>query len=747
MSRSWPPLRTRRGRAWLAAAGVFAATLMLGTAVTVSYSLATGFDRAAKRGDLPDIVVRFSPERESRIDARLRDLPNLAARSYRFEAQDIPVAANFHERRRTAVEVAGPGRRGYAVVSGRDVGRRPGEVVMERGLARAWGLHPGSAVSVGRLGTMRLVGIAVAPDDVSYPLISRPRLWISRAGLAFPPGDVPVNSALIWVRDPGQLDATLVQARELSFGLHNVRLATREGIRILVDRAAGIVIALLIGFSLIAAAATGAMLGASARADVQRRLAGIGVQRAVGFSRGGVAAAYALESAALALPAAALGLALGALVAAAPTGHLLDVLSELPPGAALVAPLLGALVVVLALVAGVTAWPAWRAASQPPAQVMRGAELRKAPRKLPGSGGPIGLGVRLMAARRGRAGATVGVLGVAGGVVLLMLALASFLSRLADDPGSVGRRYDLTADLPASQTRTVARIPGVAAAAPRYVDDGAASFDLGEPVKAIAYPGDHTRFEAAPLASGRRVGADDEAEVGLGLADALGLHEGGTLALQLASGSEARFRVVGVVRSIDNDGRVAYVRPRRLLAGEPQLEPTIAVKLRDPGDRAAVNARLEEMGAFPQGAAGATTRNAPFLTVLAGVLRVVALVNGLICLYVLVQALSLTATERRPVLSVLRAGGASRGVLLGVLAGAALAVTLLAAPLAILLERLVLAPLVARLAAGYASLPLGAGLGQVVLVVAGLCLLAGGAAALALGQLERGSIVAGLRGE
>jgi hypothetical protein len=32
-------------------------------------------------------------------------------------------------------------------------------------------------------------------------------------------------------------------------------------------------------------------------------------------------------------------------------------------------------------------------------------------------------------------------------------------------------------------------------------------------------------------------------------------------------------------------------------------------------------------------------------------------------------------------------------------------------------------------------------------VVAGLCLLAGGAAVLALRQLERGSIVAGLRGE
>ena len=194
-ARGWPPVRARRGRVWLAAAGVFAATLMLGTAITVSYSLATGFDRAAERGDLPDIVVRFSAERQGRVDSRLRALPNLAARSYRFEAKDIRIQGNFHERRRTAVEVDGPGRRGYAIVDGRDVGSRPDEVVMERGLARAWGLSPGDPVAVGQLGTLRLVGIAVAPDDVSYPLISRPRVWVSRFGLSAPTGaEAPYRS-------------------------------------------------------------------------------------------------------------------------------------------------------------------------------------------------------------------------------------------------------------------------------------------------------------------------------------------------------------------------------------------------------------------------------------------------------------------------------------------------------------------------------------------------------------------------
>ena len=105
-------------------------------------------------------------------------------------------------------------------------------------------------------------------------------------------------------------------------------------------------------------------------------------------------------------------------------------------------------------------------------------------------------------------------------------------------------------------------IPGVADAGTRYVVRGADSFALGEPVELLAFDGDHTRFEDPPLAAGRRVRADDEAEIGVGLAQALGIGRGATLAVQLPSGGEARFRVVGTVRALDQDGRVAYVRPR-----------------------------------------------------------------------------------------------------------------------------------------------------------------------------------------
>ena len=66
--------------------------------------------------------------------------------------------------------------------------------------------------------------------------------------------------------------------------------------------------------------------------------------------------------------------------------------------------------------------------------------------------------------RRGAArfAAVVAVLGTAAGVVLLLLALATLLQRLRDDPATVGKRYQLTARLPDYAVDAVQAIPGVA---------------------------------------------------------------------------------------------------------------------------------------------------------------------------------------------------------------------------------------------------------------------------------------------
>ena len=102
-------------------------------------------------------------------------------------------------------------------------------------------------------------------------------------------------------------------------------------------------ISLLVAFSLVALAAAGTMLAAGAHADVQRRLGAFGVQRALGFSPGRIAALQAAEAAVVAVPAAAAGIALGALAVAGPAAGLLAALNERPPGWALLPPLAAAL--------------------------------------------------------------------------------------------------------------------------------------------------------------------------------------------------------------------------------------------------------------------------------------------------------------------------------------------------------------------------------------------------------------------
>ncbi|HEV2820413.1 MAG TPA: ABC transporter permease, partial [Solirubrobacteraceae bacterium] len=642
-------------------------------------------------------------------------------------------------------------RRGYAILEGRDVTAEDLDgAVVERGVAEEWGLEVGDTISAGRI-SWEIVGIGVSPDNVAYPLASTLRLYVSGPALeqAFD-FVLPVNMALLWATEPQRTDVLLQQARASSYGLSDLRFITREGVQVAVGEAAGIVIALLVAFSIVALAAAGAMLATAAHADVQRRLGTIGIQRAIGMDRRAVAVGFAASGAVLAMPAGALGLALGGLVAAGPTGALLLSLNELPPGGALAVPLLIAWLVVVAVVALASGWPAWRAAGRPIVGLLRGSEVAR-PRGARGlSRGPFGLGLRLALGRPARLGGTALVLAACTGVVTLMLALASLLVDLSDDPASLGKRYELTAQLDADRAPEVRALTGVEAATPRYELDATASFQLGQPVRLIGFEGDHVPFEAPPLADGRRLdpGAAGlpEAEVGAGLAEALGLRPGSVLAVQLPTGIEERFRVAGVVRALDNDGRVAYV-PAASIAGDAE-ESAIAVKLADGASQAAVQAGLVDLGAVDAGEAeAATTEDAAFLATLAALLRAVALVNGLVCLYALMQALALTARERRGTIAVLRATGAGRGHVTLLLGGVVAAATVPAIVAGLALQRWVLGPATADLAAGYADLQLTAAGPQAAGVAVGVALLAALASWWVARRTTREPVVVGLREE
>ncbi len=738
-------LRARRGRALLAAAGIVAASLVVGTAATVGYGLGTGFERSAERADLPDVIARFADEERATVDERVRALPNLEARSYRREINNVPLSAGDESTEKGSLQVLMGGRRGYAIVEGRDVTGAPGEVVVEAGLAREWDLSPGDELLLfGEFG-VEVVGVGISPDNVAYPLAKTARVYLPSTNLR---RDLPPNLALLWLNDPSRADVTLAQARTVSFGIGELSFITRSGIEVLIDQAAGVVIALLVAFSLVALVAAATMLAATSHSDVQRRLPSIGVQRALGFSPGQVAAVQAAEALLVAVPAAAAGLAIGTLAVAGPSAGLLAQLNQLPPGGALAVPLGLSGLAIVGLVVAASTWPAWRAARRAPAAILRGGDLTPRPGPATGPGaGLVGLGARFALAARARWAAAVATIAVCAGIVLLMLALASLLVALRDDPAALGKRYQLTVSAGEELLPAIRAIDGVQAAGLRYAVSAADSYRLGEPVRLLAYPGDHTEFEAPPLAGGRRLRSAGEAEVGVGLADVLGLRPGSTLAVQLPGGAEARFRVAGIVRALENEGRMAYVRPDRLLDADPGLAASVAVRVAPGADREGVARELTELGAPPVSAGGAAPDNRAFLGVLAGVLRGVGLAVGLVCLYALVQALAVTARERRGAVALLRAVGGDRASVVALMAGAAAAVAIPAAVLGVVLEAAAFGPLVARLAAGYASLPLAPVAGQVAAVAGGLLLLAALAALLVARKVLREPVVLGLREE
>jgi ABC-type antimicrobial peptide transport system permease subunit len=751
-------LRRDRARTVLTAGGIVAAAAMIGAAATLVFALSTAFDRTAARAGLADIAARFGQEPLSLVQPRVDALPNVRAVSFRYEANGVGMQAGANFADGTVVGVPTGGPHGYAVVSGHDV-TAPGQLVVEQGLARSWHLHAGDSVTLSgptESLTGRVVGVAIAPDSVAYPLIRSPRVFgsIDDARRLTGAGNV-VDAALIWVNDRSQLDVTLAQARAASFGVSDLRFATRSGYARLIGRAAGLVIALLVAFSLIALAAAGVMLAASAAAEVQRRRQAIGVLRALGAAPADVGSGYALETAAVAGPAAAVGLVVGWLAVDRPTRRLLGVLNELaPPTLSSAAVLVGCWLAVVGLIAAATWLPAWRTASLPTVDSLRQADVVPTPRRLP-LAALAGLGARIALARPLRAATLVAVLAASSAVILLILTIANVLRGLEQNAQTLGTRYQLTVPGYQASLARVRSVGGVVDATRRYETDAADSFDLGESFRLIAFSGDGTRFEAPPLDAGRRVRADDETDVGLGLAQALDLHVGGTLAAQLPSGREVRFRVVGILDALRNEGLLAYVRPRRLVAAMPDVQWDVAVKLSPGANLDFVRNVLlsrgidsERTGGISQdaGTSGSVGRTS-FLRILAALLRSVAFLDGLVCVYALAQMLALIARERRRAVAVVRALGASRTQVLAVFAGSALVIAAIAAPLGIVAQRFVLGPLVARLAVSYVTLSLGAGSEPIAFVLAGVAVAVVGAAAWATRSATADAIVVPLREE
>jgi putative ABC transport system permease protein len=216
--------------------------------------------------------------------------------------------------------------------------------------------------------------------------------------------------------------------------------------------------------------------------------------------------------------------------------------------------------------------------------------------------------------------------------------------------------------------------------------------------------------------------------------------------MELPTGQQLSLKVAGTVDSLNYQGLIAYVPAAALLKEDPAAPSTIAVLLKPGADQAAVSAELKAIGAAPAVAAGAVARGAPLVAVLKTILLAVALVDGLVCLYALVQACALTMQERRRTVAVLRACGANAGAIRRLLGGAVVTLIAPAALIGILIEWLALGPTLAKLAAGYTVLDLTPTVPEIAAVLAGLALAGVGAVYWVTRTAVRESVVLGLAG-
>jgi ABC-type antimicrobial peptide transport system permease subunit len=150
-----------------------------------------------------------------------------------------------------------------------------------------------------------------------------------------------------------------------------------------------------------------------------------------------------------------------------------------------------------------------------------------------------------------------------------------------------------------------------------------------------------------------------------------------------------------------------------------------------------VSDALTAAGVPPTPAQAALSDRGGLVRAIAALLRLVAVAVGLVCVYALVQALGLVASERSSAIGTLRALGAGRPALRRLALGASFAVAVPAALLGVALEGAVLAPLVAGLAAGYADLPLGLDAPTAGVLLAALLVLAAGVGLVVGGRLAR----------
>ena len=655
------------------AAGALLVTLHLRSALDDPF-------RAISRATAaPDVVVAGPAAEAARIAAR----PGVAHADPPRRVVDVPAAFGATEGRLTLVEQAPPGGLDRPLRLRGRAAARPGEVMLDDGLAGLHRLGPGSVVTAGGV-RLRVVGtgITTQPRAGGWAVAGQIRSLARHAG-----SEVAIPLRL---RDPSASRA-FVAAAERDAGAV-VRLAEWQQARADYTEDSRRMLAILQASTLLALLAAGFTLATSIGGRVIGERRRIGLLRAVGMTPRGVTSVLVAHYLVLAAIAAPVGLAAGYALAPGLLDRAAIAVGAPPAGPPAPAAIAGALAAVLALVALATAVPAWRAGRVAPMEALalgRGAPAERASRlarlarrlRLPVV---VALGARDAFARPARAALTVASLALAAVLVVCAMGFEATMDRLASDPSLRAQPWDLriaaSAMAPAEVDALLREHGDVAAAArvyrPRLVTgDGRAQLAARaiDPVK-----GDVTAFPFA-IREGRGAVAAGELTLGRGGLEHLGVAVGDRIALR-AGGDPFVARVVGRHVEPDDGGRVAVLAAAALPPGFRDLDdPAWVANARPGADAAAVQAELLRAGA------GRLSVERPVESLRAEAADMRPIVYGVSVLLLVIAAANLLTTlllgirERRRDIAVLGAVGATPGqVGATVVAGAAL-LTLLAA--------------------------------------------------------------------
>ena len=184
--------------------------------------------------------------------------------------------------------------------------------------------------------------------------------------------------------------------------------------------------------------------------------------------------------------------------------------------------------------------------------------------------------------------------------------------------------------------------------------------------------------------------------------------------------------------------------PRHSCAPTRRAGASLVVVLRSRDDYAPVYYRLQRSAPSRPKPRRRPPAGCRWSTSCATILRAVAIVDGLVCLYALIQACTLTVQERRRSIAVLRACGAGGAAVRRLLLGAAMCLVIPAAAIGVVLERFVLGPELSHLAINYATLNLDPAAWEIGAVVAGLVLCGVVAVVWVAAQATRESVLSGL---